>query len=141
MPLLLAGAMTTVSAAGGALSQTAQLAHPASCIAALLLRSLPQQAILQRKAGLLAGQLPAAGAAAVHAASSAQEQQLPNGWPWLCEQHASHYDGGDEAVVHDRLAILGNQALRLVQIILKVLFARHIVYVYQVLCTCARDQA
>lgn len=103
MPLLLAGAMTTVSAAGGALSQTAQLAHPASCIAALLLRSLPQQAILQRKAGLLAGQLPAAGAAAVHAASSAQEQQLPNGWPWLCEQHASHYDGGDEAVVHDRL--------------------------------------
>jgi hypothetical protein len=39
----------------------------------------------------------------VHAAGSAQEQQLPNGWPWLCEQHASHYDGGDETVVHDGL--------------------------------------
>jgi hypothetical protein len=52
----------------------------------------------------LAGESPASTVAAAHAAAgSAQEQQLADSRPWPCQQHASHYDGGDEPVVHDGL--------------------------------------
>lgn len=47
--------------------------------------------------------------------SSAQEEQLPNGRPWLGEQHATDDHSGDEAPVNDGLqssgARCGNSAV------------------------------